>query len=238
MKPVIGINCDLREDKDKRLRLRTEYFDAVQEADGLPLLIPFLDDEGDVGEALDRVDGLLLTGGGDLHASIFGEALHPRAKLIPERRQRFDLTLAKAALARGMPVLGICMGVQLINVAGGGTLVQDIPTLRPDADDHCVPERGSEAHEIRIMPDSRLARIVGVETLKVNSTHHQAVGTIAPGFRVGAEAPDGIVEAIESVGPSPVLGVQWHPERLRRQSRHMKLFEWLIRSAGETGAHG
>jgi len=235
-KAIIGISCDLQGEGTVRpqIVLDTDYFDAVRQAGGLPVLIPFLEGGTDVGDALAMLDGLLLSGGGDLDPSPFGQELHPSANLAPERRRRFDLSLARAGLERGMPVLGICMGMQLINLVSGGTLIQDLPTERPSEVQHRELKRAGEVHPVNVARDSHLAEIVGTEPLGVNSTHHQAVGDVAAGFRATAHAPDGVIEAIERVADPPVVAVQWHPERMLTTPRHPKLFEWLVAQAGKT----
>lgn len=233
-KPIIGINCDLKAEDppEPRLTLKMGYVDAALQAGGLPILIPFLDDPADIGSALAMCDGLLLTGGRDLDPSSFGRKLSPQARLAPARRRRFDQLLAKAALQRDMPVLCICMGMQLINLAAGGALIQDIETERAGSLQHRNPEETAEAHAVNVTPGSHLARIVGTEPLGVNSTHHQAVGDVAPGFRASAHAEDGLVEAIESIAADRVVGVQWHPERMLHNPRHSALFQWLVEQAG------
>ena len=237
-KPVVGLNADLGQSADgvPRLHLRTDYFDAVQAVGGLPLVIPFLDDAADIEQALDAVDALLLTGGADLDLALFGRLVHPKAKPTPERRQRFDVALARAALARGTPVLAICMGMQLINVVGGGTLVQDLDNVGGRARNHRGLKGDAAVHDVAIVPGSRLERIIGGAPLRVNSTHHQAVDSLASGFRVSARSPDSVIEATEGDGPAPVLGVQWHPERLLNDPRQVKLFNWLVRQADKRRA--
>jgi len=226
-KPTIGLNCDIEEvGGRKRLFLQAAYFDAVARAGGVPLLIPFLEDPADIEQAIDHVDALLLTGGQDLDPSVYGAEAHPLT-----RPARFDLASARAALARRIPVLGICMGTQLLNVAAGGTLLQDIESEGRNSLQHRQSDNDREVHEVRISADSHLARIIGPEPLDVNSTHHQAIDAVAPGFEVCATAPDGVIEAIERSGASLVLGVQWHPERMLQHARHLELFRALVRQA-------
>ena len=232
-KPIIGINCDLKDpDKPKPyLQLYADYFNAIAITGGIPLLIPPLEDAADVEEALTTFDGLLLTGGEDLDPSLYGAPLHPATEEAPRRRQRFDIRLARAALGRRIPVLAICMGMQLVNVAAGGTLLQDIESESPGCLKHRQLEKVGEVHEVSISADSHLARIVGEEPLGVNSTHHQAIDAPAPGFRVCARAPDGVIEAIEQPAAPLVLGVQWHPERMLQHARHRSLFRALVEGA-------
>lgn len=234
-KPVIGINCDLdisgagRPRPRGYLLLYTNYFDAVIQAGGLPLLIPFLEDEADINQALTKVDAVLLTGGDDINPSFYDAPSHPDTKMAPPRRQQFDLILVKAVLARQMPVMGICMGMQMLNVAGGGTLQQEIKGNGSDSIEHRqVQNDDREVHEVNITPGSALAEIVQDNSLTVNSTHHHAVDAVAPGFKISGRASDGTIEAIEREGKVFVLGVQWHPERLIDNPRHLNLFKALI----------
>ena len=234
-KPVIGINCDLdpagagRTYPKPCLFLYTDYFDSVVRAGGVPLLIPFLEDQADIEAALGAVDGLLLVGGGDVDPTLYGQKPHRTTNVAAERRQRFDASLARTALAGDKPVLGICMGVQMMNVAAGGTLLQHIDDAREGPLQHSRPlEAFDEVHEVRIVRGSRLAGIVQPSPLNVNSTHHQAIDRVAAGFEVSARADDGVIEAIERPGERLVLGVQWHPERLTANPRHLALFQALV----------
>jgi len=229
-KPVVGINCDMESGQAKgpRLFLYTSYFDAVIRAGGLPILLPPLEDHRDLHQALARCDAVLLTGGGDLDPSSYGASPHEATRIAEKRRLDFDLTLAKAVLERGMPVFGICMGAQLLNVAAGGTLIQHLDTSAT----HQQSKRAAEiVHKVAVSADSALTRIVGQGPLGVNSTHHQAVDKVAPGFAVVARAQDGVIEAIERPGAPLTFAVQWHPERLLAHQRHRNLFEALVASS-------
>lgn len=237
-KPVIGMNCDLdiagvgRAIPKQNLFVYADYVDAVVQAGGIPLLLPFLEDEADIRQVLAGLDGLLLIGGGDVDPSLYGRPLHPATRMLPERRLRFDLSLAAAALTRKTPILGVCMGMQLLNVAAGGTLVQHLEDTAEDRIKHQQMARSDqEVHEISISADSRLAKVMQAQPLAVNSTHHQAIDRLAPGFKVCARAADGVIEAIERTEGTMVLGVQWHPERLTQHARHLSLFEALMEEA-------
>ena len=167
-------------------------------------------------QALAELDGLLLPGGDDIGAAWYGaDHVHPSLR-VDAARDRLELALCAAALGSGVPVLGICRGIQVLNVAAGGTLWQDIPDLRPGScvHAHAGGFRHSRLHTVRPLPGTRLGALLGGEPLAVNSIHHQAVRAVAPGFRVAARAPDGVVEAIEIPGEAFALGVQWHPELL------------------------
>ena len=238
-KPIIGINCDLddtgagRPRKGPYLYLYTEYFDAITRAGGIPVLIPFLRSTEDVEQILDCLDGLLLTGGtDDLDPALYGQPTHPETKVTSKRRMDSDLLLTKTALARSMPILAICQGMQLLNLTGGGTMLQHLADKSAGLARHQDFQRANQTvHRVRIKPDSLLAQIVGKEPLGVNSTHHQALDRIADDFVVSAQAEEGIVEAVESATAEFVLGVQWHPERLIDDSRNQKLFLAIVERA-------
>lgn len=240
-RPVIGVNCSVDVDGSGRaiaapyFFVFTDYADAVRQAGGMPLVLPFLEHAEDVEEVLDRVDGLLLTGGDDIDPALYAQDCHAATRIAAGGRAKLDLLLAQTAVARGVPVLGVCMGMQLLNVMAGGDLVQHLPDSNPALAVHRQPDRSrEEVHVVLVEPDSRLARLVGTTPLPVNSTHHQAVGVVAPGLRVSAKSQDGIVEAVERAGDSFVLGVQWHPERLfARRERHGRLFRGLVDAAEE-----
>ncbi|HEV2301063.1 MAG TPA: gamma-glutamyl-gamma-aminobutyrate hydrolase family protein [Stellaceae bacterium] len=192
--------------------IRENYVRAVRNAGGLPVLLPH---EPEMTEAyLDRIDALVVTGGGfDVDPALFGEATrHPSVK-TKDRRTAFELAATTGALAREMPVLGICGGQQLLNVALGGTLYQHIPDEVPNALPHRQPNpRDEPGHTVEIVPGTFLHRITGELRLPVNSAHHQAVKAPGPGVVVDALAPDGVVEGIEDPCRHFCLGVQWHPE--------------------------
>jgi putative glutamine amidotransferase len=187
-------------------------------------------------DALDGVGGLILTGGDDVAPSLYGERPHPTVH-VHDDRDAFELALIAEARQRDLPILGICRGIQVLNVAGGGTLVQDIPSQVTGALDHnLVPPAHQSfdlAHEIWIDRDTLLARILretigSGDTCEVNSRHHQAVRDVAPGFRVSATAPDGVIEAIEDPRLRFCIGVQWHPENFWRTGEFRPLFERFL----------
>jgi putative glutamine amidotransferase len=182
---------------------------------------------------LDRIDGLIVTGGGfDVDPALYGEtSRHPTVK-TKDRRTAFELAATKGALARNMPVLGICGGQQLLNVALGGTLIQHIPDEVPG----CLPHRQSNprnepGHAVRVIAGTLLRRITGVETLAVNSAHHQAVKAAGPGLVVDAIAEDGVVEGIEKPDHPFCLGVQWHPE-FEISEADRRIFQMFIKASG------
>jgi putative glutamine amidotransferase len=162
------------------------------------------------------VAGLVLTGGEDVAPARYGAPPHPRLGEVHDGRDAFEAALVHAARARALPTLAICRGVQILNVALGGTLVQDIPSERPDAIEHDGDwPRTARVHDVEVAPGSRLARALGTERLSINSMHHQAVGTVAPSLVAVAHAPDGVVEGVEWPNDDWwMVGVQWHPEEL------------------------
>jgi putative glutamine amidotransferase len=192
--------------------IRENYCDAVCRAGGLPILLPH---EPDLAAAyLDGIDGLVITGGGfDVDPALFGAGTRHPSVTTKDRRTAFELAAAKGALTRDLPLLGICGGQQLLNVALGGTLYQHIPDEVPGALPHRQPNpRDEPGHRVRIVAGTLLRRITRADSLAVNSAHHQAVKEAAPGLVVDAVAEDGVVEGIEDPRRRFCLGVQWHPE--------------------------
>jgi putative glutamine amidotransferase len=186
--------------------------------------------------ALEGLDALVLSGGGDVDPQLYGEAPHASFSAPEPGRDEFEIGLSRAALDRGLPLLAICRGVQVLNVAAGGTLVQDIPSTVPGALDHQVSTTPTTAaHEVWVTAGTRLAQLLADrlegDVLLVNSRHHQAVKKAAPGFVVSATAPDGVIEAIERPDLPFVIGVQWHPENFYRTGEFRALFEGLAKAA-------
>ena len=219
-RPVVAVTATTEITNDvPRVRLNGAYVRAIEDAGLTPLIsAPLRDDDPDAaGSVLDAVDGLVLTGGEDVDPACYGAPAHPALGPLNRARDRWELRLAREARARGIPTLGICRGLQLLNVALGGTLVQDIPSERPSAVRHDAPvDRARRVHAVEVDPDSALARALGATTLDINSFHHQALSTVAPGLRVTARAPDGIIEGVESPDLAQwwLVAVQWHPEEL------------------------
>jgi putative glutamine amidotransferase len=195
--------------------LYTSYIAALENAGVTPLLLTPPHSAASIAALLDVASGLVLSGGEDIDPAHYGE--RPRVELedVHPERDAMELYAVQRALDLGIPVLGVCRGHQLLNVAFGGTLHQDIPTDRPGSLGH-TQSGGWErrAHDVFVEPDSLLYRIIGERTLRINSFHHQAIRDVAPGLRVVGRAEDGLVEAIESESHPWVLGIQWHPERL------------------------
>jgi len=207
------------------------YPHAVSLAGGAPLIIPVPADTGAVRAIIQVADGVLLTGGGDIHAEVYGEELHPESARHDPDRDNMELEVARLALEAGLPMLGICRGQQLLNVAFGGTLVQDIPSQHPGAHAHRA-EAEYAMHEIIIEEGTLLARVMRAPVMLVNSWHHQAVKTLGQGLRVSARAADGVVEGIESAEGKPILAVQCHPEACPTDHPcYLTLFHWLVEEA-------
>jgi putative glutamine amidotransferase len=198
-----------------RVRVNEAYSNALASVGLIPLVLPPVDAHMAVA-ALDGVAGLVLTGGEDVGAKHFGQTPHPAMGEPHPGRDEYELALARAANDRRLPTLAICRGAQVMNVALGGSLIQDIPSLVPGAADHDLSSRRTErVHDIAIKPGSALAGVVGDTSISVNSSHHQAVGDLAPTLRVSATSPDGVIEAVEPTGSEWwMIAVQWHPEEL------------------------
>ena len=223
MKPIIGIT---------RCSKLDDYIESVKRAGGEPLVLEPGDDPR---ESLARVDGVLLSGGPDVDPALYGQAPHP-STVVDRERDRFEVPLSRAAMARDVPLFAICRGVQVLNVAAGGTLVQDIPSAVASELDHSIQEpRHAPAHDVRITPETVLSSTLGdaprLDTCTVNSRHHQAVQEVAPSFVVSAVSTDGIVEAIERPGAQFCVGVQWHPENFWRTGEFDGLFKAFVRAA-------
>ncbi|HLT59076.1 MAG: gamma-glutamyl-gamma-aminobutyrate hydrolase family protein [Limnochordales bacterium] len=234
--PVIGITCQHEAgDHGDRWYVNAPYIRAVAAAGGVPVLIPPAWDPELLGAALERVDGLVLTGGVDVDPARYGQEPHPQLGRVDPEWDDLDVTVARLALARDVPVLGICRGMQVLNVAAGGTLYQDIPSQVPGALAHQQSAPREEAsHGVAVQDGSRLHGVLAAAHLAVNSFHHQAVLAVAPGFQATAHAPDGIIEGIEGVAHRFALGVQWHPEHLTgRDPAHFRLFAALVAAAGQ-----
>ncbi|MBW4436930.1 MAG: gamma-glutamyl-gamma-aminobutyrate hydrolase family protein [Pleurocapsa minor GSE-CHR-MK-17-07R] len=210
---------------------------AIAEAGGLPVYIPTHMDTDTLREIYDRLDGLLLPGGPDVDPAQYNADRHPQLGLVDDARDAIELTLARWSVSDDMPTFGICRGHQVLNVALGGTLIQDIPS-QVDTDLHHdisnETPRATRIHDITIQPDSRLASILGTTHVQVNSIHHQSVELAAPNAVVTASAPDGVVEALEVPGKAFVLSVQWHPEDLYQSDDGMRrLFQTFVDAARE-----
>lgn len=207
--PVIGVTTYGR-DAGGRYTLPAEYVAAVQRAGGLPVLIPPVPECAERYLAL--VDGLILTGGGDIDPRHYGGANHATIYLVDGERDRLELDLARQVVRGGLPTLGVCRGAQIVNVALGGTLIEHLPSVVGERVLHRKPPREPTPHPVRIAPGSRLAAVLGATEVQPMSWHHQAIRAVAPRLDVVAHAPDGTIEAIEMPSHPWLLAVQWHPE--------------------------
>lgn len=232
--PLIGLTLDSEPaggwSKMPWYAIRQNYFSAIAEAGGLPVALPHLPE---LAEAyLESIDALLVTGGAfDIDPALFGAKERHATVSLKEARTQFELAVLQGALARDMPVLGICGGQQLLNVALGGTLIQHIPDAVPEALAHEQPNPRTEAgHQVAVEAGSKLHGIVGTKTMAVNSAHHQAALAVGDGVTISARAPDGVIEAIEATARKFCLGVQWHPEYHVDPADH-RIFDALIAAA-------
>ena len=216
-RPLIGITAStlvLGEHRPRGFKLNQAYPRAVAFAGGAPVLIPSLGESDSLRAIFESLDGLLFPGGADIDPATYGAAPSPLTDPSDTDLDATELTLARWAIAEQKPILGICRGQQLLNVAVGGTLIQDIPSLVQNALPHRVEPRDAIAHPIEVEPDSRLADLLGATTVEVNSLHHQAIEEIGPGWEVVARAPDGVIEGVERPGHRFAVAVQFHPEEL------------------------
>jgi putative glutamine amidotransferase len=239
VQPIIGITCDLDLGTGREARapgrgthvVYDDYVEAVLVSGGLPMLLPVVRSAESCVAYAQHLHGLLIPGSpADLDPAHYGEEPHPRLGPVNLLRTDFEIQLVRLALARELPVFGICGGAQVLNVALGGSLYQDIPSQVPKAYKHSgSPER---AHSVDIVPDTRLAATLGVQEMRVNSLHHQAVKVPGQGMVASASARDGVIEAVEIPDQPFVIGVQWHPERLFVEDEAaQRLFSAFVQAA-------
>jgi putative glutamine amidotransferase len=236
---VVGMTCGTMEASGTsglRHVLNDAYVRAIKEAGGVPVVLPSLctPSEETWRGYLDIIDGLLLTGGADIDPAYYGQAPHEKLGEVQPMRDATEIPLVRKAIERNLPIFGICRGIQVLNVALGGTLYQDLPSEFPSEIHHRQTDlgytRSDFCHSITIEPGSRLASIVGCTEMQVNSLHHQAVRDVAPGLKVVARAPDGVIEGLESERHRFVLAVQFHPEETAaaHDPRSKRLFEAFL----------
>jgi putative glutamine amidotransferase len=218
----------------ERFGMSRPYITALEAVGALPVILPLAMSTDTLRALYERLDGLFMAGGGDLNPACYGQGTCTKTEGIDSLRDEAELILTRWALEDRVPLLGVCRGVQTLNVAAGGTLLQDVTDQWPDAIRHqYYPEkpRNYVAHPISVVPDTRLSAILG-QAANVNSFHHQAVEAVGSGFRVAAYAPDGVIEAIERHDDSFAVGVQWHPESLIDTDSSMyALFEAFVKQA-------
>ncbi len=234
-RPLIGINADFRSPAKGRAAvcsLPSGYHEALLTAGALPIVLPPLIKEQDLGPILDRLDGIVLTGGDDLDPKKMGLGFHPSVTLMNDRRETADRLLCKLAQERRLPTLGIGVGMQELNVTNGGGLYIHLPEDFPKGIPHRDPQGGPHRHAVTMEPGTMLASIYGPGEICVNSYHHQGIRKLAPNFRVAATAPDGLIEAFEGKDKGWwVVGVQWHPENEGHITLDMQLIETFIQAS-------
>ena len=230
-KPIIGIGSDLavKEGQRDRAFAYTTYTEALRRAGAVVFVIP--PQPENAADVVASLDGILLAGGDDCDPSLYGEERHPSCETMDLRRQENELALARAARERGIPTLGICLGLQMMNVAAGGTLIQDIASSVDTEINHASEPDDRNRHDVLVETGTKLAGVVGAGEHQVNSSHHQAIGHVAPGLRVTALAPDGIVEGLEDPALPFYVGVQWHPEDMTGEQDATTLFGAFVEAA-------
>ena len=241
MRPLIGITCAENEVNGRpyhRSYARNAW--AIADAGGLPVYIPTGLDEAQLRDLYERLDAVLLPGGPDIDPAIYGAERHPATREVDDARDWLELTLARWTAADDRPLFGICRGHQVMNVAFGGTLIQDIPTEVKTEQNHYSSSdlpRSTLLHDVTLDDDSHLAAILGTTHVTVNSLHHQSVERAAPGVVITGYSPDGVIEALEVPDKRYVLSVQWHPEDLYNGDDAMKrLFASFVEAAQESAA--
>ena len=237
-RPLIGINTDYRataKGRTPHCYMHSGYFDCLLSANAFPVFIPPLIRESELTPILDRLDGVMLTGGDDLDPKKMGLTPHPSVTVMSERRELADRLLCKQIQQRKMPVLGIGVGMQELNVVAGGGLFIHLPEDMPKSIPHRDPHGGAHRHTVVMQPGTRLEHIYGPGEIRVNSYHHQGIRKLAPIFRVAALAPDGLIEGFEGKDHSWwVTGVQWHPENEGNISLDMQLIEAFVEAAASS----
>jgi putative glutamine amidotransferase len=237
VRPVVGITAwpasIAEEHAAVAVQAVPDDYLVMLEAVGLSaLLIPVTGSASSAADLAGRIDGLLLTGGGDVAPARYAAAQQPLTAGVDTKRDEVEIELVRLAFDLGLPILAVCRGIQLLNVALGGTLLQDLPTADPPFPGHMELERwNAAAHAVRLEPGTLLHRLLGPE-ISVNSLHHQAVGSLAPGLRVAGRAPDGVIEAVEDHGARFVVGLQWHPEMLGPGHASSAVFREFADAAG------
>ncbi len=236
-KPVIGVNADYRsarKDVPAFSYLAAGYFDSIQKAGGIPVVLPPLEEQEDLDRLLNLLDGVVLVGGADLDPRRDGYMLHPSVRLMDPRREDFDRTLMRSIAQRKIPVFGIGCGMQLLNVMMGGTLHLHVPEDLPRALPHRDNIDPAHRHALEVVMGSIMERVYGEGEIRVNSMHHMAIDDLAPGFAVTARCPDGVTEAIESTQNDWfAMGTQFHPQSDSASALDLRIFEEFV--AGITG---
>jgi putative glutamine amidotransferase len=240
MKPIILITAGKQGLEAKRTEVQAivssmnmNYIHSLVRAGGAPVVLPCVADREAVRASVEAADGILLTGGGDIVSLAYGEEPHPKSSYQDPARDEMEFEVVRLALEAGKPILGICRGIQVLNVAMGGSLIQDVPSQVPDVLQHYSLALDTVlVHTIDIEPGSLLARVLGSTSMAVNSFHHQAAKRVGEGLRVNSLARDGVIEGLEAVDGRPILGVQFHPEECTAAYPQFRpLFDWIVREA-------
>lgn len=228
-KPIIGVTLLWDEEKNSYWML-PGYLEGLEEAGAIPIILPLAADGADIAQLADLCDGFLFTGGQDVAPQLYGEAMKPTCGELCPARDTLEQELLNRALEQDKPILGICRGLQILNVTLGGTLYQDLPTEHPSEIEHSMkPPYDQAAHTVRILPDTPLAALLQKQELGVNSCHHQAIRSLAPSLVEMARSTDDLIEAVYLPGKTFVWGVQWHPElSFRTDEDSRKMFMALV----------
>ncbi len=230
-RPLVGITVDTHDD-GKQYESPYAYSIAVDKAGGIPVLLPYRMDLAGIPQLVDRLDGIVFSGGNDLEPAAYGETYAPGTVPVDPSRERFERALMAEVERRRTPTLGICMGCQLMNIVRGGSMIQFLPAVdRKNAIEHRKLGKEEVRHPITLVGDSIAAKVVGHAEVLGNSSHKQSVGRVGKGLRVIATSPDGVIEGVEDPSFPLWLGVQWHPERLHAEADHLALFKLLVEKA-------
>ncbi|WP_188454311.1 gamma-glutamyl-gamma-aminobutyrate hydrolase family protein [Virgibacillus oceani] len=236
MKPLIGITSSMELDETNYM-INKDNINAIAGAGGMPVMLPYLLADEDVGQLASTIDGLYLTGGYDIDPTYFTEEPHPNLGTIIPSRDAFEIPLIQKMFELGKPVLAVCRGCQILNIAAGGDMYQDIyAQIHHELLQHNQNAPSTHgSHLVNVCKGSLLHHLIGKETLKVNSRHHQANRAVADSFQISGKANDGIIEAIESIDLPFVLGLQWHPESMIDDKDSQKIFQGFITSCKQKG---
>ncbi|MDZ4818727.1 MAG: gamma-glutamyl-gamma-aminobutyrate hydrolase family protein [Planctomycetota bacterium] len=231
-KPLIGLNADYRaakKDQPAFSYITSGYYDAIQQAGGIPVILAPTEDEADVERVVEMLDGIVMVGGADLDPQRDGFMLHPTVRVMDERRENFDRMLMNVVADHRLPLLAIGVGMQLLNISQGGNLFLHIPEDMPKALPHKDPMDAAHRHGLEVVPGTLMERVYGDGEIRVNSMHHMSCDAIAPGFIVSARCQDGVVEAIESIRDDWfALGTQFHPESDSASALDQRIFDEFL----------
>lgn len=232
VKPLIGINADYRSAQGNQPAfslVTAGYYDSILRAGGIPVIVPPMDEEDDINAVLEKLDGFVLVGGADLDPRRDGYMLHPSVRPMDSRRESFDRKLMRSISEKRLPVFGIGVGLQLLNVTMGGNLFLHIPEDLPSALPHRDTQDPGHRHGLTLVPNTLMERVYGDGEIRVSSRHHMAIDEVAQGFIVTARCPDGVIEAIESEMPDWIaIGTQFHPENDAASALDLRIFEEFL----------